>query len=244
MIKLIFKGLTLMYKIGVLLSGSGVMDGSEIHEAVITLLAIDKEKCQSICIAPDKEQSQVINHLTNKPQDEKRNILVESARIARGNIKEIKDINPKELDAVIMPGGFGAALNLSSFAEDGSNATVLPEVEDFLTKMHRLKKPIGAICIAPNILAKVFGKENIEITIGNDTSTAQKLEQMGAKHINKKADEILIDSKNLIVSTPAYMLAKGPAEIEIGITKLVKSIIEMIKSNAKLQSSSGIISNN
>lgn len=218
-----------MYKIGVLLSGCGVMDGSEIHEAVITLVAIDKEKVQAICIAPDKNQNQVINHITNKSMNEKRNILTESARIARGNIKNIKDINPSELDAVIMPGGFGAACNLSSFATDGENAIVLPEVEDFLRKLHKLRKPIGAICIAPNIIGKLFGNEEVEITIGDDPGTASKLEKMGAKHINKRATEIVIDNKNLIVTTPAYMLAKGPAEVEEGITKLVKAIIDLIK---------------
>lgn len=230
-----------MYKIGVLLSGCGVMDGSEIHETVITLLAIDKEGLEAICIAPNKEQTQVINHLTNTPVTEKRNILLESARIARGNIKDIKDVNPKDIDAVIMPGGFGAALNLSSFAKDGAKASVLPEVEDFLIKMYKLKKPIGAICIAPNILAKVFGDKKVELTIGNDQGTANKLEQMGAKHINKSAKEIVVDSKNYIVTTPAYMLAKGPAEVEVGITKLVKAVIEMIK-KSKQETASATIS--
>src|SRR3989338_6725315 len=120
-----------MYKIGVLLSGCGVMDGSEIHEAVITLLAIDKEGMEYVCIAPDKDQTQVINHLTNKPQNEKRNMLIESARIARGNVKDLKKVNPNDFDAIIMPGGFGAACNLSNFAQAGENAQVLPEVESF-----------------------------------------------------------------------------------------------------------------
>lgn len=225
-----------MYKIGVLLSGCGVMDGSEIHEAVITLLAIDKEGMEYICIAPDKDQTQVINHITNKPQNEKRNMLVESARIARGNIKDIKDISINEIDAIIMPGGFGAACNLSSFGIDGTNAKVLPEVENFLSEVHKLKKPIGAICIAPNVLAKVFGKNTPEITIGTDENTAKAMEQMGAKHINKKSDEIVIDKKNLLVTTPAYMLAKGPKEIEAGITKLVKAVGKLIstKQTAKM----------
>ena len=218
-----------MYKIGVLLSGCGVMDGSEIHEAVITLLALDKEGMEYICIAPDKEQTQVINHITNKPQNEKRNMLIESARIARGNIKDLKSIKVSEIDALIMPGGFGAACNLSSFATDGSNSNVLPEVETLLKELHKLKKPIGAICIAPNIVAKVFGKDAVEITIGTDKNTASALEQMGAKHLDKKVDEIVIDTKNLIVTTPAYMLGKGPKEIEAGITNLVKAIIELIK---------------
>ena len=220
-----------MYKVGVLLSGCGVMDGSEIHEAVLTLLCLDKEGIQAVCIAPDKDQTQVINHLTNKPVNEKRNILVESARIARGNIKDIKQVIPSELDAVILPGGFGAACNLSSFAKDGLNVKIMPEVESFLLEMNKLKRPIGAICIAPNIVAKLFGNKNIELTIGNDQNTANNLEKMGAKHINKEADGIVIDNKNLIVTTPAYMLAKGPSEVEAGISKLVKAIIELVKSS-------------
>ena len=177
-----------MYKIGVLLSGCGVMDGSEVHEAVITLLAIDREGMEAVCMAPNKDQSQVINHLTNQPQNEKRNMLLESARIARGKIKDIKDVKPSDIDAVILPGGFGAACNLSTFASLGSNAKVLPEVESFLKEVHRLKKPIGAICIAPNVIAKIFGSEKIEVTVGNDEQTAKKIEAMGAKHINKKVD--------------------------------------------------------
>ncbi len=222
-----------MHRIGVLLSGCGVMDGSEIQEAVITLLAIDREGMQYICIAPDKEQTKVINHITNQPANEKRNMLIESARIARGNIKDIKKLNINEIDALIMPGGFGAACNLSSFATDGAGAKVLPEVEQFLKKLHKNKKPLGAICIAPNVLAKVFGSEKPQITIGTDPGTAQTLEQMGAKHINKNADEIIIDEKNLLVSTPAYMLAKGPKELEIGITKLVKAVAELIKTSKR-----------
>ena len=217
-----------MSKVAVLLSGCGVMDGAEIHEAVITLLALDKEGIEYICAAPDKDQSKVINHFTNQAQNEKRNMLVESARIARGNIKDLKQLNPKDIDAVILPGGFGAACNLSTFALDGAGAKILPEVESFLKEVHKLKKPIGAICIAPNIIAKLFGSENVEITIGNDKDCANNLEAMGAKHINKPVDDIVIDNKNLVVTTPAYMLGKGPKEIEVGITKLVKAIVKMI----------------
>ena len=229
-----------MYKIGVLLSGCGVMDGSEIHEAVITLLAIDREGLEYICIAPNKDQTQVINHLNNQPQNEKRNILTEAARIARGNIRDLKNIKANELDAVILPGGFGAACNLSNFAQAGENAEVLPEVELFLKEMSSQNKPIGAICIAPNILAKVFGNKKVELTIGTDLGTAKKLEQMGAKHTNKSQEEIVIDNKNLIVTTPAYMLAKGPKEIEIGITKLVKAVVEMIK-QSRTKAPAGIV---
>lgn len=226
-----------MYKVGVLLSGCGVMDGSEIHEAVITLLALDKEGIEYLCIAPNKDQSQVINHITNQPINEKRNMLIESARIARGNIKDLNTVNPKNFDAIILPGGFGAACNLSTFANDGTNAQVLPEVERFLKDVHNLRKPIGAICIAPNVIAKIFGNENPQVTIGTDKDTAHKLEQMGAKHINKNADEITIDEKNLFVTTPAYMLAKGPKELEVGITKLVKAVIQLVEAKKEPVSS-------
>ena len=232
-----------MKKIGVLLSGCGVMDGSEIHEAVLTLLAIDKEEMEAVCIAPNLDQTRTINHLTNKPMNEKRNILIESARIARGKIKDLKDIKPNDIDALIMPGGFGAACNLSDFANAGENTTVLPEVETFLRELNKLKKPIGAICIAPAVLASVFGKGAVGalhatpvLTIGTDENTAKTLESMGAKHINKNVDEIVVDEKNQIVTTPAYMLGKGPKEVEIGISKLVKAIVKMIK-NLKEKSS-------
>lgn len=217
-----------MTKIGVLLSGCGVMDGSEIHEAVITLLAIDKEGMKAVCMAPNKDQTQVINHLTNKPTNERRNMLIESARIARGDIKDLNQVKPNEIDALIIPGGFGAACNLSDFATNGEKAYVLPEVENFLKELHKMKKPIGAICIAPNIIAKVFGSNNVEITIGTDKATASKLEMMGAIHKNKQVDEIVIDEKNNIVTTPAYMLAKSPKEVEAGITKLVKAIVKLM----------------
>lgn len=218
-----------MKKIGVLLSGCGVMDGSEIHEAVLTLLAIDKEEMEAVCIAPDSDQAQVMNHLINKPMNEKRNMLVEAARIARGKIKDLKDIKANDIDAIIMPGGFGAACNLSTFASKGKDSKVLPEVENLLRELHRNKKPIGAICIAPNIIANVFGKEKVELTIGTDPNTANILGAMGAKHINKRVDEIVIDEKNNVVTTPAYMLGKSPKEIEAGITKLVKAIAKMVQ---------------
>lgn len=214
-------------KIGVLLSGCGVNDGSEIHEAVLTLLAIEKEGCEAVCFAPNINQTQVINHYTGKPENEKRNILVESARIARGNIKDIKDVNINELEAVILPGGFGAALNLSSFGMEGSKSTVQSDVEIFLKNFHKLKKPIGAICIAPNILANIFGELKPQITIGNDKETASTLETMGACHINKSVNEIVIDDKNLFVSTPAYMLGKSIKDIEEGINNLVKAIVQI-----------------
>ena len=214
-------------KVGVLLSGCGVFDGAEIHEAVITLLTLDKEGAEIICTAPDTEQTDVINHITQEPMNEKRNILVESARIARGEIKNLKDLKASDLDALIMPGGMGAAKNLSDFVVKGADSTVHPEVLRILQEMLAAKKPVGAICIAPATLAKAVADKKPEITIGNDVNTAAVLEQIGAKHCECKVDDICIDKKNKIVTTPAYMLGPGIKDIALGIEKLVKQVLLM-----------------
>src|SRR5512133_2943461 len=158
-----------MKKIGVILSGCGVNDGSEIHEAVITLLAIDRAGAEAICMAPDIEQMQVVNHLTGTPvAGEKRNVLVESARIARGKIRNLKEVKGNEIDALILPGGFGAAKNLCDFALKGAACAVNPEVERLLREVHQAGKPIGALCIAPALVARILGKEQPTVTIGTD----------------------------------------------------------------------------
>ncbi|GIW23254.1 MAG: glutamine amidotransferase [Candidatus Sericytochromatia bacterium] len=216
-------------KVGVILSGCGFKDGTEIHEAVFTLLFLDKEGVEYICMAPDVEQTFVVNHLTGERTNEKRNVLVESARIARGNIKNIKDVNPEELDAVILPGGFGAALNLCSFGTEGKNMSVNPEIERFIKKSHSLGKPLGFICISPVIAAKVLGNEHVKLTIGNDKATAEVIESFGAKHENKNTDDISVDEKYKVVSTPAYMLGPGPKDVANGIEKLVKKVLSLIK---------------
>ena len=156
-----------MAKIGVILSGCGVNDGSEIHEAVLTLLAIDKHGAEAVCMAPDMEQADVIDHLAGKPASEKRNVLVESARIARGNIRSLKDVKAADIDAVVLPGGFGAAKNLSTFAKDGPGCKVQGDVERLLKEMHEAGKPIGALCIAPAVLAKALGSKKPRLTIGS-----------------------------------------------------------------------------
>lgn len=214
-------------KVGVLLSGCGVFDGAEIHESVLTLLFIDRASAEAVCIAPDIE-FEVVNHLTQQPAGEKRNVLVESARIARGNILNIKDVKPDSLDALILPGGFGAAKNLSDFALKGSEAVVHPQVQRLLNDMLQAKKPVGAICIAPATLAKAAANIKPEVTIGNDTNTASAIERTGARHVTCTVDMIHIDQKNRIVTTPAYMLGPGIKDIAVGIEKLVSEIIIMI----------------
>ena len=215
-------------KIGVVLSGCGVMDGSEIHEAVLTLLAIDRAGAEAVCMAPNTAQSDVINHLTNQPMNEIRNILIEAARIARGKIRDIKTVKSNEIDALIFPGGYGAAKNLSDFASKGKDASAHPDVAHLVSNMIQAKKPIGAICIAPAIVAVVFrGKKKVRLTIGTDAATGDQLEAMGAEHENCPVRELVVDKENKIVTTPAYMLAKRISEAAEGIEKLVKTVIQL-----------------
>ena len=214
-------------KVCVLLSGCGVYDGSEIHEAVLTLLFLDKNNAEIICAAPDMEQMHVVNHLTGTPTGEKRNVLVESARIARGDIKNLKDVTAKDVDALIIPGGFGAAKNLSDFAVKGAEAVVHPEVKRIISEMTVAGKPVGALCIAPATLTKALSDIKPKLTIGNDVGTAAAISAMGGEHAECAVDGVIIDEKNKIVTTPAYMLGPGIKDIAKGIEKLVNTIIEM-----------------
>jgi len=214
-------------KVGVLLSGCGVFDGAEIHESVLTLLFLDRAGAEIICMAPDMD-FQAVNHLTQKQTAEKRNVLTESARIARGNIRNIKDVKASDLDALIIPGGFGAAKNLSDFAAKGADAKVHPEVDRLLKEMSSAGKPVGAICIAPATLAKALSDKKPEVTIGNDVGTASAIEKMGGKHKNCTVDMIHVDKKNKLVTTPAYMLGPGIKDVAEGIEKLVNQVIAMI----------------
>jgi len=216
-----------MKKIGVLLSGCGVKDGAEIHESVLTLLAIDRAGAQAVMMAPNN-QLDVVDHITGQATGEKRNVLVESARIARGNIKDIAQVKASDLYALILPGGYGAAKNLSDFATQGPQAKAHPEVARLIKEVYVAKKPIGAICIAPATIAAILGKEiQPTLTIGTDAGTAQALEAMGAKHQTCPVREFYVDEKNKIVSTPAYMLAERIGEAAEGIEKLVKKVVEL-----------------
>jgi enhancing lycopene biosynthesis protein 2 len=215
-------------KIGVVLSGCGVRDGSEIHEAVLTLLAIDRNGAEAVCMAPDMEVPEV-NHLAMQETGAKRNVLVESARIARGNIRNIKDVKAADLDAVIFPGGFGAAKNLCDFAVKGAAATIQPDVARLVRDMAKAKKPIGAICIAPALIAAILGKEYApSLTIGNDAGTASAINQTGSKHVECPVTEFVVDRENKMVSTPAYMLATRISESAEGIEKAVKAVLDLI----------------
>jgi len=216
-----------MKKIGVVLSGCGVRDGSEIHEAVFALLAIDRHGAEAVCMAPNNDYP-VTNHLTMQETGEKRNALVESARIARGNIRDITEVKAADLDAVIFPGGFGAAKNLCDFAVKGAAAAVHPEVSRLLKEMVAAGKPIGAICIAPALIAAALGKEQAPtLTIGNDAGTAAEIEKTGSHHQECPVRDFVVDKKNKLVSTPAYMLANRISEAYEGIDKCVTEVIAM-----------------
>src|SRR5512136_2635093 len=216
-----------MAKVGVVLSGCGVFDGAEIHEAALTLFFLDKAGAQIICTAPDADQMDVVNHRKGEAAGEKRNVLVESSRIARGDIKDIKDVQTADLDALVFPGGFGAAKNLCSFAVKGADCMVNADVYRLVTEMHSAKKPIGFVCIAPVIAAKVLGSFNPQLTIGSDKDTAEAIEKMGGKNVVSTVDNIVIDRKNKIVTTPAYMLGPTISKVALGIEKLINEVLKM-----------------
>lgn len=213
-----------MKKFAVILNGCGHLDGSEIHEAVMVLLAIDKHDCSYTIFAPDMPQYHVMNHLTHEPMDETRNMLVEAARIARGDIHEIGEYNPANFDALILPGGFGAAKNLFTYAIDGVNAKVLDSVKKAIIDTHNLHKPIGALCIAPVLLAKVL--DNITVTVGMDAKTIKDVETMGAAHVNTQQTEVIADKLNMIFTTPCYMLPATISDIAESADNLIETILD------------------
>ena len=215
-----------MKKIAVLLSGNGVFDGAEIHEATLTLYSIVKNGATYEIFAPNIEQHHVVNHITGEEMPEKRNVLIESARIARGKINDLASFSASDFDALILPGGFGAAKNLSSFAFDGADCKINLDVEKAIRAMIDQKKPIGALCIAPVIIAKLLGK--VELTIGQDKGTAEAVKKMGATHMETTHGEVVIDKKNKIVTTPCYMLDANIAQIGDGANIAVKTILDLI----------------
>lgn len=216
-------------RVGVILSGCGYLDGAEIREAVLTLLALDKRDAEIVMMAPDKEQHHVVDHLTANEVKESRNVLTEAARIARGKIRKIEDIDPDSLDAIVMPGGFGAAKNLSDFAFKGPEGEMDASVKAMLLKVHKANKPIGAICISPAVISLIFGKEGVELTIGDDEGTAQAVESLGAKHFKCNVDEVHVDKKLKIATTPAYMFDDARVkDVAIGIDKCVEAVFGMM----------------
>jgi enhancing lycopene biosynthesis protein 2 len=218
-----------MAKVGVILSGCGFKDGAEIHESVLTLLALDRAGAEVRCFAPDVAQRKVVNHLTGEEMLETRNVLVEAARIARGEIADVREADAAELDAVILPGGFGAALNLCDFALRGPACAVDDGVADLLRAMHAAKKPIGAICISPAVVAATLGRHHPRLTVGHDEDVANGLEALGATHEACPVDSFVVDEEQRIVSTPAYMLGPSIRHVAEGIERCVDEVLKLVE---------------
>ena len=214
-------------RVGVVLAGCGYLDGAEIHEATCTLLSLDRRGATLVAAAPDVPQMHVVDHVKGKPADGARGVLAESARIVRGRIQDLATVHAKDLDALVFPGGFGAAKNLCTFAVDGRAMRVLPEVERIVREVRAAGKPMGFICIAPVIAAKVLGGEHPRLTIGNDAETAAAVESFGARHVECRVEDICVDERLKLVSTPAYMLGPWIAPVAAGIDKLVSAVLEM-----------------
>lgn len=217
-----------MTKVAVVLSGCGVYDGSEVYEAVCTLVALDRAGAEVQCFAPNVEQMHVINHITGEVMEgESRNVLVEAGRICRGQIKDLKEAAVSDFDALLVPGGFGAAKNLCDFAVKGSACQLNPDFLEFAQAMHGAGKPIGLICIAPAMSAAICG-EGVECTIGNDAETAAALEAMGAVHRECPVEQAHVDKERKLVTTPAYMLANRVSEAAAGIEQCVTEVLALV----------------
>jgi enhancing lycopene biosynthesis protein 2 len=227
----------IMKKIAVILAGSGYLDGSEIREAVGVLWASSRAGAKAQCFAPEIWQRDVVDHLTGEPVHEKREVLVESARIARGNIRPLTELNANDFDALVLPGGYGAAKNLCSFGLEGSAGTVLHDVAKSLHDFHKQGKPIGAACIAPAILALAFRGDGLSLTVGAAGGESAEIEKLGHKHVVTKANEMHIDRKHRIVTTPAYMYGDAElADVFDGIRQMVDEVL-VLATSAVLQES-------
>lgn len=219
-----------MTKVAVILSGCGYLDGAEIRESVLALLYLDERGADVTLFAPDTNQRHVINHLTQQETGETRNVLVESARIARSQIHDLKKLNANDFDALIIPGGFGVAKNLSDLASKGQDATVLPDFANAIKAFHTQQKPIGAICIAPAVLSLALKNSGAKLTIGDDESTAAIIGAAGCSHVNAESAEAVWDDKNRIASCSAYMREDRIAEIAKGIKAVIDHVIDLAKS--------------
>ncbi|MFQ6604412.1 MAG: isoprenoid biosynthesis glyoxalase ElbB [Fidelibacterota bacterium] len=220
-----------MPTVGLVLSGCGYLDGAEIQETVITMLALDRAGVDMVFMAPNIEQLHTINHQTGEEiGGMSRNVLVESARITRGNVQDITTVDPNELDALIFPGGFGVAKNLCDYAMVGADCSVNPGVEALATAIHDAGKPIGVICIAPAMMAKIMGNSGIQadLTIGSDEGTGNDIRAMGGRPVTCPVQEMVVDKEQKIVSTPAYMEAQRISEAAAGIEKLVQEVLNLI----------------
>lgn len=225
-------------KIGVLLHGSGVYDGTEIHEAVFTLLAITEAGHEYICIAPNVNQHHVINHINGEELNETRNVLIESARIARGDIKDIVNVSAEDLDALVMPGGFGTAKNITKWAFQGPDGPIDKEVKRLITDLVKLSKPIAGLCMSPTTIAKALEGSGIESTLSvgsNQEPSPYEIDAIssgimaiGASAEMKTIREISIDKANKIVCAPCYMMEATILEVKTNIEQAVTAMIAMM----------------
>ena len=214
-------------KFAIILAGCGVYDGAEIHEVTLAMLSIVRQGGEYSCFAPDIPQYHVINHITGEEMNESRNVLVESARIARGEVSPLSEFDGRSFDALIIPGGFGVAKNLSTVAFDGANAQINKEVESAVIQMYELKKPIGALCISPAIIAGILS--DVNVTIGKDKGTIEAIEAMGSTHVETDHGDVVIDEEKLVFSTPCYMLDANIMDIDDGANNIIKAMLERMK---------------
>lgn len=215
-----------MKKVAVILSGSGVFDGAEIHESVLSLHAIEKQGASWHCFAPNIDQLHVINHKTGEEMDETRNVLVEAARIARGKIEDVAKLNVDDYDALLLPGGFGAAKNLTDFAVKGAECSINTHVASACRAFAQARKPAGYLCIAPTIIPLIYD-QGVKATIGNDAATAAAFNTLGGLHVESQVDQVVFDEQHLVLSTPAYMLAENISDAAIGIEALVEKLVSL-----------------
>lgn len=216
-----------MKKIAVVLSGCGHMDGAEITESVSLLISLNQFGAKTSCFAPSIDFTP-INHISHEPmKSEKRNSLIEAARIARGQIKDLTQLHAKDFDGIAFAGGFGAAKLLSNWAEKGSQSDLHPEIKRIILEFYKAEKPIAAVCIAPTLLAKALGTQKVEVTIGEDSSTAEQIEKTGACHVQCPVGDYVTDREHKLITTPAYMYNALPHEVFKGISGLAKELVEM-----------------
>jgi len=222
-----------MPKVALVLSGCGVFDGSEIHEAVSCLVHLSRAGARVEMFAPDIS-APAVNHLTQQPEAQPRNVLVESARIARGKIRPLAELKAGDFDGVVFPGGFGAAKNLSDFATQGAACAVLPDVERVIKEFHGAGKPVGLCCIAPVLAAKALGRAKggpgVTVTLGDDRGVADAVASMGATHVNKPVTQAAVDEKAKVVTAPAYMYGEAPVhQVFDGIGEMIKGVLGRVK---------------
>lgn len=213
-------------RVAVVLSGCGYLDGSEITEAISTLICLSEAGVDTQCFAPDIEL-ETKSHLEGKSDGSRRNVLIESARIARGHVRDLKELREGDFDAIVFPGGYGAALNLSSWGRDGSKSKVHGEVTRVIREFHGSHKPIGAMCIAPTLVAKTLGDQGVHVTIGDDPATSGEIEKTGAHHVTCAVTDYVSDRDHKVLTTPAYMYEAKPHEVYQGIRKMIRELVEM-----------------